>query len=42
MSEFIGWPMFIIAVSIGGIVGSGLGWWAVSREINKAKKANRK
>jgi hypothetical protein len=42
MSEFIGWPMFTIAVSIGGIVGSGLGWWAVRREIRKAEKANRK
>jgi hypothetical protein len=42
MSEFIGWPMFIIAVSIGGIVGSGLGWWAVRCEISKAKKESRK
>lgn len=42
MSEFIGWPMFIIAVSIGGIVGSGLGFLAVRREINKAKRTNRK
>jgi len=42
MSEFIGWPMFVIAASIGGIVGSGLGFLAVRREINKAKKANHK
>lgn len=42
MSGFIGWPMFVIAVSIGGIVGSCLGWWLVSREISKAKRDNRK
>ncbi len=42
MSDFIGWPMFIIAMSIGSILGSGLGWWMVSREISKAKRDNGK
>ncbi len=42
MSGFIVWQIFVIAMLIGGIVGGGLCWWLVSREISKAKMENHK
>ena len=42
MKEFIGWPMIVMAMSIGAIVGIAVAWWQTSREIDKAKKDNRR
>jgi len=41
MSNFIGWPIIVIAMSIGAMIGIGVAWWQVRREIDKATKDDR-
>ena len=38
MSEFIRWEMFVIGMSLGAIVGFGLAWWQLRRELRKEEE----
>lgn len=38
MSEFIGWQLVVIAMSLGAIVGTGLAWWQLRRELRKEQE----
>ncbi len=38
MSEFIRWEMFVIAMALGAMIGTGLAWWQLRRELRKEQE----
>lgn len=40
MTEFIGWPLFIISIAFGGMIGGLLGMWSMARALKKAREDN--
>ena len=38
MSEFIGWRWFVFGMSLGAMIGTGLVWWQLRRELRKEEE----